>query len=336
MKKLLILLLLPVYALAQEQPTGANSIKANENELLLICQKLYKAKSDADKLKYNKQLIQKFNAVLSEKNSFENYHFDSLRNDIGILTSPDNRFRIINWHVPKEDGSQEYFGFIQENFRQVVKKGLFKKEIREESQLYELTDKSAEIKNPENSISDHKKWYGMLYYKIIPKKTKSKTYYTLLAWDGNDKFSQKKIIDVLTFDNNGVPKFGADIFVLPKRYPKRVIFEYSASCIMALKYSERKDSIVYDHLAPTQPQLEGQYQYYCGDMSYDGLGFKKGKWYYKADVQALNPKDEKDKLYRDPHDRSIGHDQSGTMNPKDKSINKKRNEENLKKEQKKK
>jgi hypothetical protein len=318
--------------------TVEEKVRANEEHLLSISRQLFDAKTDKDRLQYNQQLIEKFSDILNEAESFKNYKFDSLQNnkDIRILNSPDGKFRLINWHVEKTDGSQEYFGFIQENYRQVIKKGLFKKEIKEEVQVYQLSDRSPEILKPENTVSDHRKWYGMLYYKLIQKKSRNKTYYTLLGWDGNDKFSQKKIIDVLSFDNAGIPKFGADIFVLPKRYPKRVIFEYGSTCIMALKYNERKDTIIFDHLAPTQPQLDGQFQYYCGDMSYDGLGFKKGKWYYKADVRGLNPKDEKDKLYGDPHDRSIGSDQSGLMNPGDKRLSKDKKKENLKKEKKKK
>ena len=140
----------------------------------------------------------------------------------------------------------------------------------------------------------------MLYYKIILKKTKSKRYYTLLGWDGNDKITRKKIIDVLTLDNNGTPRFGADIFNNQKKYPKRIIFEYSANCNMSLRFSTKKDSIVFDHLAPNSPQLEGQFQYYCNDGSYDGFGFKGGKWNYGMDLNAINEKDEKDKLYIDP------------------------------------
>jgi hypothetical protein len=150
-----------------------------------------------------------------------------------------------------------------------------------------------------------------LYNRIIVKKNGSKTYYTLLGWDGNDKFSQKKIIDVLTFDQNGAPRFGADIFNFGKRYPKRVIFEYSVTCkTMPVRYSAKKDTIIFGHLAPMQPQLAGQFQYYCCDLSYDGFGWKKGKWNYGEDVKALNDKDENDNLYKDPHDKREGHEQS--------------------------
>jgi hypothetical protein len=180
-------------------------------------------------------------------------------------------------------------------------------------QLYPLLDKSSEIKNPENAITDNKKWFGMLYHRIIHTKVKSKDYYTLLGWDGNDKFTQKKIIDVITFDKTGVPHFGADIFNYQKKFPKRVIFEYSATCSMSLKYSTKKDSIVFGHLAPLKPQFEGQYQYYCSDMSFDGFGFKKGKWNYGKDLNAVNERDENDKYYNDPKNKRNSGSQSNKI-----------------------
>jgi hypothetical protein len=309
-------------------------VRSDEAQLQELCKRIYKKGTpDTTKIRLNNELLRRFDEILNQPGSMEAYRFDSLKKDLSILNSPDGRFKLINWNLPKSDGTQEYFGFIQSNYRQVIKKGFMKREIRESVQVYQLSDRSAEIKNPENTISDHRKWFGMWYYKIIPRSYKGKTWYTMLAWDGNDRFTQKKIVDVLSFDNGGVPKFGADIFVMPKRYPKRLIFEYSATCTMSLKYSESKDSIIFDHLAPTQSALEGQYQYYCSDMSYDGLGFKKGKWHYKADVPAMNPKDEKDKLYRDPHDRSISKDQSGTINPNDRSVSRDRRKKNLEKEQ---
>lgn len=324
MKKWLsfVVLLFSVNAFSQSTSIEKVQAQADELELMNICQKLYhpanRAKqTDAEKKELNSRLVKKFDSILELTNSFENYTFDSLKKDIGILTSPDNKFRIIHWNIPKTDGTHEYYGFIQSKFTT-------KKNKVESIQLYTLTDKSAEIRNPDNAITDHNKWYGALYNKIIVKKTKAKTYYTLLGWDGNDQFSQKKIIEVLTFDpNNGTPKFGADIFNYDRKYPKRIIFEYSATCSMSLRYSTKKDSIVFGHLAPTSPQLEGQFQYYCSDMSFDGFGFKKGKWNYGTDVNALNEKDEKDKLYGDPKDKSEGHSLSNEYKDPNKKKKKK-------------
>jgi hypothetical protein len=267
-----------------------------------LIRSIYSAKSDVQKEKDNQHLFDLFQQLLNVPESFD-YGFDSLRKDIGLLYSPDDKFRIVHWNLPKEDGTHEFYGFIQENFSDKKHGNVF--------QLYPLTDKSSEIKNADNVITDNKKWYGTLYNRIIVKKVKSKTYYTLIGWKGNDKFTQKKIIDVLTFDQTGIPHFGADIFNYGKRFPKRVIFEYSATCSnMPVRYSPKKDTIIFGHLAPVEPQLAGQLQYYCCDMSYDGFGWKKGKWSYGEDVQALNDKDQMDNLYHDPHDRREGHEQS--------------------------
>ncbi len=300
-----------------------NVLNTYQSTMVSICQKLFTSENDKTKQELNQELISTFEKALNTPNSF-NYEFDSLKKYMAVLKSSDEKFRIINWNVPKNDETQEYFGFIQSKFLEIKKAGLFKKQKTEVIQLFPLIDKSAEIKNPDNAITDNKKWFGMLYYKIILKKTKSKTYYTLLARDMNDKFSQKKIIDVLTFDNNGTPRFGADIFVFQKKYPKRIIFEYSASCTMSLKFSTKKDSIIFDHLAPTQPQLEGQFQYYCSDMSYDGFGFKHGKWNYGTDLNAINEKDEKDKLYHDPHDITPTSNESNAIIKHEKSKKKKK------------
>lgn len=308
---------------AQTKLSDDASAVADQQLLKSICRHLFSAKTDEEKKKYNQELLTTFESVLSKPSSFD-ITFDSLKNDMAILVSPDNKFRIINWNIEKADKTYEYFGFIQSKHEEVEKGGLFHKKKTEIIQLYPLTDKSSEIKNPDNAITDNKKWFGMLYYKIVMKKTKTKTYYTLLGYDLNDQYSKKKIIDVLTFDNNGTPRFGADIFVMEKKFPKRIIFEYAATCNMSLRYNSQKDSIVFDHLAPTQPQLEGQFQYYCADMSYDGFGFKKGKWNYGTDLNATNEKDEKDKFYHDPHTKTAN-------KPSDKLIDKKRKIEKEKK-----
>ena len=171
-----------------------------EDSLISICKKMYAPRTtDANKEKYNGELLTTFETALNTANSMD-YGFDSLSilKYMSILVPSDKKCRIITWNLPKEDGTQEYYGFVQEKYLQTAKKGIFKKSKNEVIQLYSLTDKSAEIRNAENYISDNKKWFGMLYYKVIEKKWKGKTYYTLLAWDGNDKFSTKKISFALT------------------------------------------------------------------------------------------------------------------------------------------
>lgn len=283
----------------QEKSLAVKALDSYNDSLKKIIHHLYTATTDSVKHKYNDQLLATFAHVLKMEDSFI-YPFDSITG-IGILNSPDQMVRIFNWNVPLANGTHEYYGFIHVKQIQVKKVGLFKKISTETFKVFPLKDVSATVKNADSYVSDNNKWYGMLYYAIIPKKTKNKKmYYTLLGWDGNDKFSTKKLIDVLTFNNKGTPQFGAAIFNTTKGVKKRIVFEYDANCTMSLKYNKAKDSIIFDHLSPPQPQLEGQYQYYCGDFTYDGFGFKNGKWNYGEYINATNEKNEKDNIYKNP------------------------------------
>lgn len=300
MKKtfLLILTFVSLFSFGQRHKDDILRLEQFNDSLKSITQKLYSAETDKEREEWNKKLVKTFESCLQLPASF-NFPFDSL-NDIGRLMSPDKTFRIINWNVPYTNGTHKYYGFIQKKHKQKVNR----KEEKEVILLFPLTQVSESLPRPESYTSDNSKWMGMLYYKIIPKKTKNKTYYTLLAWDGHDKLSNKKIIDVLTFDRNGVPHFGAYLFDMKKVHQRRVIFEYSESCSMSLKYDEKKDSIIFDHLVPIQSQFEGQYQYYCPDLGLDGFGFKRGKWNFNTDVLARNEKTEQDKFYVDPQGKS--------------------------------
>ena len=298
MRKILSIAFFSLFVTLHAQEKAVKTLDVYRDSLNLITKNLYSSTTDSTKRLHNKELIDLINRMLHMRGVFD-YYFDSVK-DIGILTSSDKTFRIYTWNVPLEDGTHEYFGFIHAKQTHVRKVGLFKKIYIESYKIFPLIDISQKIANAENYIGDHKRWYGMLYYNIIPKKNNKKVYYTLLAWDGNDKFSQKKIIDVLTFDNKGNPVFGGSVFNTPKGTKKRIVLEYSATCTISLKYNKSKDSIVFDHLVPTEPQLEGQFQYYCTDFTYDGFGFKNGKWNYGEYIRATNEKSERDKQYKDP------------------------------------
>ncbi len=283
----LILLLYFAFSPSFSQEDKKSQFQKQEDTLGLIQKKLFSAKNNEERLKFNNLFVSTLERTLQIENSFE-FPFDSL-NQIARLSSPDKKFRIFNWDFPKDDGTFEYYGFIQVYDKKSKKYMLFK-----------LMDKSEVTKNPENYSSDNKKWFGMLYYKVIQKKYKKSTYYVLLGFDGNDKVSRKKIIDVLKFNNNNVPQFGDAIFKMEKKTVKRVMFEYNSDVVMSVKYNENEDMIVFDHLAPPNSGLIGQYQFYGPDFSYDALKYSKGKWTYIPDVDARNNKDYKDPHYNDP------------------------------------
>lgn len=252
-----------------------NIFVAYEDTLKKLAPKILNSKEDREKYNANEKFTETLERALNFENSFD-YPFDSLIT-IARLTAPDKSFRIFNWNLPRHDGTFEYFGFVQAYHK---KSKTYK--------LYRLTDKSPETTSPENQILDYYEWYGAHYYKIILKKQNGKKFYTLLGWDGNDRLTTKKIIDVLYFPRGDRPKFGTPIFNIGKVVKKRMIFEYSSQAMMSLRYDEDKKLITFDHLSPPNPSLEGQYQYYGPDGSYDALKFKKGKWILMEDLDTRN------------------------------------------------
>ncbi len=276
-----IIILLIITILFQKQEMFGNNRSQGELELYEDSLQYYftllaSERDDNNKIEINDQIIKYFKKALRNENSFT-YPFDSLKN-IGIIKSEDEKLRIITWNLPYNDRTHQYFGFIQ--YKKSKKTYIF----------YELNDDSDNIKNPELVILNDKNWYGALYYKIITNKNKGKVYYTLLGADLNNLLTKKKIIEILYFDKNNFPVFGNKVFKNKSIPISRVIFEFNAQTNMTLTYDEEKEMIIYDHLSPSRPSLEGQFEFYGPDFSYDGLKFERGIWnaYSDIDVRDYN------------------------------------------------
>lgn len=282
----LILLFNPLLSQNKIVDSKWKKLETEMNELGFM---ILNSKSEQEKYNANQEFTAKLEAALSEPESF-NYTFDSLKT-IARLTAPDNSFKIFNWHIPKEDGTYEYFGYIQTNPSLKKKKSI--------KPYYKLKD-SINLIASENKVFPYTEWPGAHYYNIIQVNNKKDKHYILLGWDGNSPYSTVKVVDALHFGPNGEPKFGAPIFRMEKKLQKRVVFEYAKDATMSLKYQEQEKQIVFDHLAPNNERLKGQYQYYGPDFSFDALTYKKGTWIFQPDINAKNIKSKKDKNWNKP------------------------------------
>ena len=221
------------------------------------------------------RVAQLVDSILSNPDGWE-YPLDTIR-FISALRASDGAFRLITWNVPQEDGTYRFFGRIRlKNDGKLVGKTIA------------LNDASASITKAGTRQSGSEEWFGALYYQIIKTKHKKSTYYTLLGWDGNTAFSNKKLVDVLMLLPNGTVKFGAPIFDDGKRLRHRIFFEHAERAVMSLRYQEKTGLIIFDHLAPSQPSLEGQYEFYAPDFTTDAFKFEKGKWVYIKNYEARN------------------------------------------------
>ncbi len=205
------------------------------------------------------------------------YPFDSLKH-IGKVVSPDNNWRIFTWNTPLTGGYQKMFGILQ-----------VKKDKASPMVTYELVDSRSKILTPMGQTLAPQQWYGALYYQAVMKKVDKRVYYALLGVDLNDMFTCKRVIDVLYFDDQGNPQFGAPIFDNGTRVFSRIIFEYSAKVSMVMQYIPESDMIIFDHLSPSESRYIRDFRFYGPDFSYDGFKFEKGKWFLHSDLDMRNP-----------------------------------------------
>ena len=251
---------------------------------LMLCE-IADAKSDVKKDKINNYLKKYFRTFLKNEESML-VEYDSVKY-LSVLDSDDSKLRVITWNLNYSDGSFKYFGFLQ-----------YKN--KNNYCLYFLDDKKLDDGFERHFLSNAE-WYGALYYDIITTQWNSRTYYTLLGWDGANFLINRKVVEVLKFDRKGMPYFGKKAFKMDKLYTGRLIFEYADRVTMLLRYNEKNEIIVMDHLSPPEKKYQGLYQYYGPDFSYDGLVFRGGKWHFLNDIdpqKAINYK-------RDPHINSL-------------------------------
>lgn len=256
------------------------SLKSFEDSCVVLFKDLRLTQGDEEKKIINQKILSGFKRVLKLDSSFI-FPFDSLK-VAARPYSPDKTIRVISWFYALDNGSYQYFGFIQT--APDKKNG--------GSKLFELTDRP-DITNPENSVLSAGKWLGALYYKILRNKVDNRIYYSILALRYHDVLVTKKIVEILYFDEWDNPVFGAPIIQYDKKLKHRLVFEYSAMATMNLRYDDKKGMIIFDHLSPSETRYAGMPQYYGPDLTFDGLQFKKNKWQYIPNLDLRRASDPK-------------------------------------------
>ena len=277
MKKLILINILVFLCISAFAQKGNNSLFAEyEDTLKIMAHQIMNAETEAEKRIANTAFITNLTEVLQYEKSFK-FPFDSLPT-IARITSPDNTFRIFNWLLKKDNGSYEYFGIVH-----------YHNKKRKRYEIIPLVDNSANIRNAEQQDLDAKNWYGGLYYQIAYIKKTGRKYYTLLSWDGNDGYSTKKIMDIMYFSGKNKIKFGLPIFKQNKKESqKRVILEYDSKTSISVKYHNKEQRIVFNHLVPPRKDLAGLEEYYIPEGTFNAYQYNKGKWWLQQDVDIRN------------------------------------------------
>lgn len=277
---LIILIVAPAFS--QEKSLADYEAALNQLSIDLISEA-----NDESKLKVNDEFKSLLKEALSIKGSFD-FPFKNIR-AISILTSND-KIKIYNWTLPYNDGTYQYFAFVQLKLE------------NEQYKLVELIDKSSEITKPETQTLTDKTWFGALYYEIIYDKKLGTDTYTLIGWDGDYNLTNKKIIEVMTINKSGAIKFGSSLFKIEKKSQKRVLFTYSETAVMSLKYHPKENMIIFDYLVPPNSSLNGVFEYYGPSLdSFDAFILEKKSWKFQKNIDVKLDKNLKDRFYNSPN-----------------------------------
>lgn len=289
MKKLAFVILIlfncPLLVLAQHSDEGSRitKLKLYQDSLKTLGNTFINNENDLERKNANYQFIKTLVNALKVSNSFL-FPFDSLKT-ISIQNSPDNKFRIFSWPIMNDDGSYRFYGAIQMNTGGSLK-------------IYPLEDYSPLLNNPEDSVTDNRKWLGAQYYKIIPVYGNN-PYYVLLGWKGNTAKSTKKVIEVLSFKNDKM-QLGMPIFEEKGKNRKRIVFEYTRQASMLLRYVPEQKLIVFDNLVPPDKKLKDKLDTYGPDLTYNGYRLTNGKWVYVDNIDMRNVPNAMDSKFNDP------------------------------------
>jgi hypothetical protein len=250
----------------------------HEDSLVILSNKILAGESDSVRILANSQ----FHSLLKQALSFDNaieYPFSKLP-AISKLEDADKNFKILNWSLRFDDGRFKYFAFMLYRTKEGVT-------------MQEWIDTSVETREfPDQEVFGNDNWYGAYYYKLIEKKNKlKKRQYLLLGWDGYEFDSNQKIIEVLNIDKEGIVTFGAPILEMKEETKHRFFLRFKEDAVVTLRYFEEQEQIVFDHLIPMQRIMEGVYQFYVSDFSYDGFQFSNWKWEFIEQIDARNQND---------------------------------------------
>ncbi|TSD67090.1 hypothetical protein FFF34_006770 [Inquilinus sp. KBS0705] len=265
------------------------TLGAYQDSLASLGKKFINDPDDLERKNANYKFIKLLVGALRMPNSF-NYPFDSVKS-VSIINAPDNRFRVFSWHIMNMDGSYRFYGTIQMNTGGKLL-------------MYPLEDYSPLLQNPEDSVTDNRKWYGAQYYKIL-RVDAPKPYYVLLGWKGNNVKSTKKVIEALSFNRDDKPVLGMPVFAGNSKTRNRVIFQYTRQASMLLRYVPDQHLIVFDHLSPPDKKMKDQPETYGPDLTYDGYQLKNGKWVYVENLDMRNIPEDRDATYIDPKKQSL-------------------------------
>lgn len=244
-------------------PVNLDSIRDLEYQLEGLSHRIINGEDENERMTSCFYFIQTLKEALKIPGSF--YYEFPLIKTVSILKPDDERFRIFTWNLLLDSGKYIYYGAIQLSHK-------------EDLLLYGLYDSSEVLEDPEFVSVDHRNWVGALYYQVHHYRYKKEDYYLLMGWDGQDGSCNKKVLDILWFDETLSPRFGLPVFQIDDVVQHRVIFTFADEASMLMRYEKEEDMVVFANLVPPNPLMKDNYNTYLPDGTYDYFKRKGPMW----------------------------------------------------------
>jgi len=286
-----------------------------QDSLKIFANDIVNAPEPNQRFRADSNFIKMLVRTLKIPNSFY-FPFDSLQT-ISKLYAPDSSFRIFTWQIKKD-----VYVFLQRGAIQMrTADGSLK--------LFPLHDVSMFTKKPQDSVRNANNWIGAIYYRIIQKNFNGKNIYTLLGFDDFTINSNKKWMEVLTFNEKGEPVFGGPYFSfkndsakVSKKQADRFYIEYKKEASTTFNYDSSLNMIVYDHLI-SETEEPARKESYVPDGDYEGFSWTNGQWLHVPKVFTTTMQDG-----QFPQEQKILNDAGGV----DEQLLKQQSENNKKKQ----
>lgn len=259
---------------AQEiSPQDKERLEIMEDSMVTTVDSMYEAFMPDSHPIYCERLVKQLIRTLKVPNSYL-YPFDKLKQKINIIAPEDNAFRIFNWGLDISPIYRRYYGAIQLP--------------QEQLKLYGLNDYAEKLgRNAEDTVLTGGKWYGALYYNILPTEYEGRKMYTMFGFSAGGGLSNKKVLDPLFLTDTSIT-FGAPVFGFPsqnrpKERVKRFILEYKKEVHVAMNWDKEKQLIIFDNLTSQVNDPNRKYTY-APSGEYDGFSWENDMWNFHRNL----------------------------------------------------
>lgn len=262
-------------------PGDLRKLKIKEDSLSFHARNLTLDSIIGRKMRSDSLFVRTLIRSLQVKNSFF-YPFDSVLG-ISKIYAPDSSFRIFSWTFSYDD----YYSRQRAAIQMRTKDGSLR--------LIPLIDVSEFTDNAQDSVRTRNNWIGATYYNIIKTEHNGKSFYTLFGIDNHTNRSNKKWIEVLTFNSKNEPLFGGPFFSFHEDSIKRPVqhrfsIEYKEDARTFVNYDPEMQLILVDHLISESDEPESPWTL-VPDGDYEGFKWQDGKWVHVDKVFHFKLKD---------------------------------------------